>query len=203
MIVDLNLLKQCAPNVAPVTMNAIITTESKGKPWALGLNKGKKLKYQASSYEQAVAWANYLEANQYDFDIGLAQVNIRNVHKYGYKAYQLLDPCINLKVAGDILQKNYSQALNRSRSQQDALMKAISAYNTGNYQSGFRNGYVTRVVSSATGKRSPIYSSGSSYNIHASPVQKASKYVGSTSNNGRIKLTNIQINSGAVNVASN
>lgn len=152
MIVDLNLLQQCVPNVAPITMIAIINIESKGNPWALGLNKRKKLRYQAQSYEQAVAWANYLETHKYDFDIGIAQVNIRNVHKYGYRAYQLLDPCINLKVAGNILHKNYFQALANSTNEQNALMKAISAYNTGNYKSGFTNGYVRKVVYSVTRK---------------------------------------------------
>ncbi len=203
MFVDINLLQQCAPNVATITMAAIINTESRGKPWGIGLNRGKRLKYQPNSYEQAVAWVNYLEANRYDFDIGLAQVNIRNAHKYGYKAYQLLDQCTNVKVASDILQKNYSQALNRSINQQDALMKAISAYNTGNYQSGFRNGYVNRVVSNVQGHKAAAYvSRGSSY-FATKSVKKPSRYASLNSKNGKIKLTNIQINSGVVNVASN
>ncbi len=149
MLIDIPYIQHCAPNVAPTTMQAIIKTESKGNHLALGLNKGKRLRYQPQNYEQAASWANYLEANNYDFDIGVAQVNIRNAHKYGYKAYQLLDPCINIRVAGQILQKNYTQALGKSSSAQEALFKAISAYNTGNYHKGFSNGYVRKVVNNA------------------------------------------------------
>lgn len=144
------IIAQCAVNVAPSTMQAIITTESKSNPLAIGINKGYKLKYQPKSNDQAKAWVNYLEKNNYNFDVGLAQVNIKNIHKYGYKAVDALDPCINLKMASDILRKNYKNAISGSRNQTEALQKALSAYNTGNYQSGFRNGYVQKIYANAT-----------------------------------------------------
>lgn len=142
-------IHQCSPQVSPVTMQAIIRTESGGNPNAIGLNKGFKLKYPASSKNQATAWVNYLEKHQYNFDVGIAQVNIKNIHKYGYKAADALDPCINLKMAGDILLKNYQSAKSQSQNSSEALSKAISAYNTGNFSSGFNNGYVKKVYAAA------------------------------------------------------
>jgi type IV secretion system protein VirB1 len=144
------IIAQCAVNVAPSTMQAIITTESKSNPLAIGINKGYKLKYQPKSNDQAKAWVNYLEKNNFNFDVGLAQVNIKNIHRYGYKAADALNPCINLKMASDILRKNYKSAISGSRNQTEALQKALSAYNTGNYQSGFRNGYVQKIYANAT-----------------------------------------------------
>lgn len=143
------IILQCAINVAPSTMMAIIKTESRGNPLAVGINKGYRLQSQPKTTEQAAQWVTYLEKNNYNFDVGLAQINIKNIHKYGYKASDALDPCTNLKMASDILQKNYHGALNTSSSSHEALQKAISAYNTGNYNSGFRNGYVQKVYANA------------------------------------------------------
>ncbi len=150
ILIDLPVtITQCAPHVAVSTMLAIIKTESRFNTWAINLNRGHHLRYSAKSVIQAMAWVDYLEAHNYDFDVGLGQVNIRNVHKYGYKAREALDPCINLRIAGQILQRNYHQARKVSANSKEALYKAISAYNTGNYHSGFHNGYVQKVVNNA------------------------------------------------------
>jgi type IV secretion system protein VirB1 len=153
MVIDLpQYIHQCASHVAENTMMAIIKTESNGNPLAIGLNRGYKLLYQPRDYNQAREWVNYLEAHGYNFDIGIAQVNIKNIHKFGYKATDALNPCINLRIGSDIIQKNYLNALPSSKNQQEALYKAISSYNTGNNQSGFYNGYVKKVVYNANGR---------------------------------------------------
>ncbi len=146
---DLALYEQCAPNVAKATMQAIVKTESRGNPLAIGLNKGYKLKYPAKDLAQAKKWVQYLEQNKFNFDVGLAQVNIKNIHKYGYKAEDALDPCLNLQLASQILKLNYRTALSQSSSSEEALSKAISAYNTGNFSRGFSNGYVGKVYANA------------------------------------------------------
>ena len=142
-------INQCAPKIAQSTMQAIIKTESNSNYLAIGINRGYKLKYQATTLKQAQAWVTYLETNNYNFDVGLGQINIKNIHKYGYKAIDALDPCTNLKIASDILQKNYVHARNQSVNNSTALQKAISAYNTGNYHAGFTNGYVQKVYTNA------------------------------------------------------
>jgi type IV secretion system protein VirB1 len=140
-------IARCAPLVATSTMKAIIATESHGNHLAIGINYGYKLRYQPKNIDQATAWVNYLVKHRYNLDIGLAQVNIKNVYKYGYKPVDMLDPCNNLKVAAQILHVNYHRAYIRdSGNKQVALLQAISAYNTGNYQSGFTNGYVQKVL---------------------------------------------------------
>ncbi|MBP9741780.1 MAG: lytic transglycosylase domain-containing protein [Burkholderiales bacterium] len=154
MILDVPYyIHQCVPYVAENTMLAIIKTESKFNPLAIGLNKGFRLMYQPQNLAQARSWATYLEKHGYNFDVGITQVNIKNIHKYGYSAIDALDPCLNMKLGGKILQSGYIKALRTSRNKQEALYKAISAYNTGNYHSGFRNGYVQKVVYNASGNR--------------------------------------------------
>lgn len=137
-------INQCVNPIHKVVMQAIVKVESSGNPLAIGLNKGFKLQMQPKDEKQAQAWVEYLEKNDYNFDVGLGQVNIKNIHKYGYKAKDLIDPCLNLKIASDILDKNYQVALSSDNSAK-ALQKAISAYNTGNFSSGFYNGYVSKV----------------------------------------------------------
>ena len=150
-MIDLPLLiQQCVPSIVQASMQAIIRVESNNNPLALNINKGYKLQFQPQSDGQANKWIKYLENNHYNFDIGLAQVNIKNIHKYGYKAIDLLDPCTNLKLGSKILVENYNNALPSSKSSDEALQKAISAYNTGNFYTGFSNGYVNKVYTYAS-----------------------------------------------------
>lgn len=146
MLELLNLIQQCVTPQHQVVMSAIVKVESSGKPLAIGLNKGYRLQTQPKDEAQAKAWVEYLEKNNYNFDVGLGQVNIKNIHKYGYKASDMLEPCLNLKISSDILDKNYKLAAT-SANDADAIKKAISAYNTGNFSSGFKNGYVAKVTS--------------------------------------------------------
>lgn len=153
MLIDISTLHKCYPNVSPTTMYAIIKTESNFNPLALNLNSsGKHLKYQAKNLKQATAWAEYLEKLGYNFDVGLGQINIKNIHKYGYHAKDLFEPCLNLKLAAYILQQNYTKAKSGANNSGSALYMAISAYNTGNYHTGFTNGYVSRVIKNAPPK---------------------------------------------------
>ena len=100
---------------------------------------------QPKNESQAIAWVKYLEKNNYNFDVGISQVNIKNIHNYGYTASDMLDPCLNLKIASEIFAKSHDLALSSSNNA-NALQQAISAYNTGNFSSGFKNGYVAKVT---------------------------------------------------------
>lgn len=149
MLIDsvavINLAKQCSPTVAPTTMLTLVKTESGRNPLAIGLN-GARLLAQPKDETQAIAWIRYLDKNNYNFDVGLGQVNIKNIRKYKLQPEQLLNPCLNLKISGEILTKNYMVAKKNTIDPQYALRKALSMYNTGNQQSGFNNGYVGRIL---------------------------------------------------------
>ncbi len=147
IIADLTALaKRCSPTVAPQTMVTLVKTESRGNPWAIGLN-GAMLRYQPKTESQAVAWVKYLDKNNYNFDVGLGQINIKNIRKAKLKPEQLItNPCLNLKISGEILTQNYLQAKKTTADPQLALRKALSMYNTGNQYAGFNNGYLQRIL---------------------------------------------------------
>ena len=53
--------------------------------------------------------------------------------------------CKNLSAAALILQDNFTRASVKEGASQQALKKALSAYNTGDFARGVKNGYVQKV----------------------------------------------------------
>lgn len=147
----LTLVMVCAPFVSSNTMMAIIGHESRGNPWALGV-KGYSFQ-KPVDYSTAVNEAKRLIAKGASVDMGLMQVNSRTMVNLGLTVEQVYDPCSNVYAGGVVLTRNYVKASEQFSDPQSALQAALSAYNTGNFRSGFKNGYVRLVLNQA--QRSP------------------------------------------------
>ena len=143
----LGLASQCAPNVAAQTVLAIVQTESQGNLFALNVNGARQPPRQLSAADAASTARRYIAAG-YSVDLGLGQINSRNMRKLGLTWETVFDPCTNIAALGQILSQNY-QAVIDGRHPQAALRLAISLYNTGSPSRGFRNGYVAKVVGNA------------------------------------------------------
>ena len=141
------LASQCAPTVAPQTVAAIVQTESHGRPLALNVNGGSQPSPQANAASAAATAKRYIAAG-YSVDLGLGQINSRNMRWLGLTWDTVFDPCTNIAALGRVLTQNYSAAIT-GRDPQTALRIALSLYNTGSSSRGFRNGYVAKVVGSA------------------------------------------------------
>lgn len=147
---DFNQIAQdCVPWVSPRTLAAIVRPESGFNPLAIGINGGARLARQPVSVQEAVVTAKWLIANGYNIDVGAGQVNVKNLKAYGLSIDDAFDPCKNLAVSGSILYWNYQSALKKYPNTQDALRAAISAYNTGSFERGFKNGYVQKVINAS------------------------------------------------------
>lgn len=131
-------------------MTAIVRVESGGNPLAMNVNGSQHLARQPANKNEAVRWASWLLARGYSVDMGLAQVNSRNLPRLGVSAEQMFEPCDNLNSGARILAENYSDAAQRFGPGKQALHAALSAYNTGNYRSGIANGYVAKVTVAAS-----------------------------------------------------
>ena len=141
----MTLAQQCAPRVSPATMAAIVRTESSFNPYAIGVVHARLLR-QPASLEEATATVRALEAGGWDYSVGLAQVNRANWSRYGMSVQNAFDPCLNLAAGAAILQGCYAQA-RKSRSEvQGALRASLSCYASGDFATGYRTGYVQRVV---------------------------------------------------------
>lgn len=145
------LIQRCAPNVAPQTISAVMRTESGGNPLAININYKKgRLARKPHSMVEAIGWSKWLIERGYNIDMGLMQINSRNMARFGMTVEQIFDPCTNIYVGSLILTENYVRASDKYGKGQNALFASLSAYNTGHFQRGFRNGYVHRVVRNAS-----------------------------------------------------
>ncbi|MFP3709722.1 lytic transglycosylase domain-containing protein [Paraburkholderia sp. SIMBA_009] len=143
------IAQQCAPAVAPQTLAAVAHVESSFNPYAIGV-VGGKLERQPRNKAEAVATARELERLGYNFSLGAVQVNRYNLAKYGETYDTVFDLCRNLRAGAAILQDCYTRAKPIYRNDQKALRAAFSCYYSGNYVTGFRQGYVQKVVLAAT-----------------------------------------------------
>jgi type IV secretion system protein VirB1 len=141
------LASQCAPNVAPQTVLAIVLTESRGRPFAVNVNGAVQPAAPTSAASAAATAQRYIAAG-YSVDLGLGQINSRNMRWLGLTWDTVFDPCTNIAALGAVLTSNYTSAKS-GRDPQTALRVALSMYNTGSQTRGFRNGYVAKVVANA------------------------------------------------------
>ncbi|KFX63317.1 lytic transglycosylase [Paraburkholderia fungorum] len=147
------LAQQCAPQISLSTMAAIVRTESDFNPYAIGVVHGR-LAHQPASEDEAVATVNALERGGWNFSVGLAQVNRSNWPAYGLGERSAFDPCRNLAAGAAILQGCFELARQaRARASIDAqsdLRASLSCYASGDFSTGYRTGYVQRVVGNAS-----------------------------------------------------
>lgn len=151
----ITLVMVCAPFVSNNTMLAVIQQESRGNPWAIGVNGGQRFT-KASNYSEAVTESTRLISSGANIDMGLMQINSKTMVNLGLTVEQVFDPCTNVYAGGTVLTRNYVQASKTHPTDQAALQAALSAYNTGNFSKGFKNGYVNSVLKHAV-KTYPNY----------------------------------------------
>jgi type IV secretion system protein VirB1 len=155
MILDpaavVSLAARCAPAVAPATLLALARVESGLNPLAIGVNHSPAKVPPPRSTSQAIELATSLTAAGENVDLGLAQINSANLKRLGLTIKAAFDPCRNLAAGATILRTAYAAARQHAADDQAALRAALSIYNTGDHLRGLRNGYVARVVMSATG----------------------------------------------------
>jgi type IV secretion system protein VirB1 len=145
----LALAAQCAPTVAPETLLSVVQVESQFEPLAIGVNGLPRITVGPTSVEDAVAKAGALIAAGRSVDLGLAQINSKNLGWLGLSLREVFEPCTNLRAAARILQDGYAHSNAWRVGEQAALKTALSYYNTGHPTRGFNNGYVGKVTSAS------------------------------------------------------
>lgn len=141
-------LSRCAPEVGSRTLAAVIRVESGGHPWVINSNTQKR-SWRFDTKAAAESVAHQLIARGDSIDIGLAQINSRNLRGLGLGVSQVLDICTNIKAGAYILGNCYALATRKGSIApgQQALLHALSCYNTGSLWAG--RSYASRVVAAA------------------------------------------------------
>jgi type IV secretion system protein VirB1 len=140
------LSQQCAPGIALEAIVPQIHVESHFNELAIGVNNGPKV--HARSLADAVTLATrYIQAG-YSVDLGLAQINSKNLPRLGLTVEQAFDACTSLRAAETVLTESYN-SISDGRNQTDAIEATWSLYNSGSTTRGMRNGYVRKVWNAA------------------------------------------------------
>ncbi|MCL1960986.1 MAG: lytic transglycosylase domain-containing protein, partial [Desulfovibrionaceae bacterium] len=142
MLPGLEMMVGC-PNLAipAEVMRHVVSVESGANPFAIGVVGGRLVR-QPQNLDEAVATANMLEAQGYNYSLGLAQINRVNFSKYGFDTpAKAFDICANLSAGANILANCYRDA-------GGDWGKAFSCYYSGNFVTGFLQGYVRKIYNS-------------------------------------------------------
>lgn len=123
----LGLAATCAPGVAPETLAAVARAESGFDTLAINVNGPGGGRVRPAGAADAVVRARTLIAAGRSVDLGLMQVNSRNLGWLGLSVEDAFDPCRSIAAGARVL-------------------TAFSGYNTGSPSRGFANGYVARVL---------------------------------------------------------
>ena len=151
------------PNLAVPArlMYHVAQVESGANRYAIGVVGGRLLR-QPASLDEAIATARSLEAQGYNFSVGVAQVNHANLKKYGLDTYEkAFSICGNLLAGSRILAQCYADA-------GGVWGKAFSCYYSGDFITGYRDGYVQRVLTSLS--RGGAVGQGSEVTGAAAPI---------------------------------
>jgi type IV secretion system protein VirB1 len=126
----LALVMQCSPGLDPKLLTGFAQQESGYDPLALHINKMPPgwLQPHASSAADATQIAAKFVSAGYSVDLGMMQINSKNLGLLGLGLAEAFDPCRSIAAAGKLI----------------ALM---SRYNTGSPTAGIQNGYASALVS--------------------------------------------------------
>ena len=134
----------CAPLVDPSTAHALVAVESGFNPHAIGVVGGALVR-QPRNRAEALATARALEADNWNFSVGLAQINLHNLQRLGLSLETAFDPCLNLAGMQAVLTECFERTGPRQADRQRSLRQALSCYYSGDFTTGFRHGYVRKV----------------------------------------------------------
>jgi type IV secretion system protein VirB1 len=148
--VFLALALACAPQVHADTARALVSVESAFNPWAIGIVGGALVR-QPRNRAEALATAKALRDAGWNFSVGLSQINVGNFDRLGLTVDSAFEPCANLAAMQTVLAECFDRASGSASKAVDqvALRRALSCYYSGNFDTGFRHGYVRKVVVAA------------------------------------------------------
>lgn len=140
------LAAACGPWVHVDTLAAVAQAESGLDPLAIGdATAGRS--HSPRSAATAVAQATALLRQGHSLDLGLMQLNSATLARLGLGVADAFEPCRNIAAGARVLAGGF--APQGGEDGQQALVRALSRYNTGSPERGVANGYVARVQAAA------------------------------------------------------
>jgi type IV secretion system protein VirB1 len=127
----LSLAALCGRLVDPDMTLRVIAVESRGHAYAVHDNTTAR-HYYPETLQEAVRLSTNLIETGHHLDLGLMQINYEAwLRPTAFPIERALDPCTNITLGTTILSADYTQALTRSTTPNDALLRSLSLYNSG------------------------------------------------------------------------
>jgi len=143
VMLALQIAHACAGQQADAwTMLALAHAESGLRPWVMHVNGQGGGLIEARSASEAAALARRLIAQGHSVDMGISQINNRNLVRLGMSVEEAFEPCSAMAAGAHLLAQGYRRG---NGPPQVRLRQALSIYNTGDPARGFTNGYVHAV----------------------------------------------------------
>ena len=145
-MIDTLFIEQCKnPTVPTAIVRMIVQEESSKNPYAVNVNKDGKsfISFIPKTKDEAIKIAqSYINAG-FSVDVGYMQLNSDNFKQLNTTLENALEPCKNIYLSSTIFY-NFYKDTSKKDSSITRVQKSLSAYNTGSYELGFKNGYVAK-----------------------------------------------------------
>ena len=145
-MIDTLFIEQCKnPTVPTAIVRMIVQEESSKNPYAVNVNKDGKsfISFIPKTKDEAITIAqSYINAG-FNVDVGYMQLNSDNFKQLNTTLENALEPCKNIYLSSTIFY-NFYKDTSKKDSSITRVQKSLSAYNTGSYELGFKNGYVAK-----------------------------------------------------------
>ncbi|MCW0018929.1 transglycosylase SLT domain-containing protein [Rhizobium sp. BT-226] len=123
-----DLAQNCAPVVEVRMLAAVISLESRFKPFDIRINSGPPLERQPASKAEAIELATSLAADHQDIQIGLGGIGMEELRKLKLSISDAFDPCLNLKATATLLNSYYRLALYAGAGPKQAEKVMLQSY---------------------------------------------------------------------------
>jgi type IV secretion system protein VirB1 len=130
-------------------MQSLVHQESAFNPYAIGMDAKQGAVKQPTNLAEAVETVQKLKKEGRSFSVGLAQIHISNLERYGMTWEQAFEPCVNLHTSELILWDFYKQALKSGYEDSGALWAMLRGYNSGNIHAPVSNKYASDILNRA------------------------------------------------------
>lgn len=145
-MIDTLFIEQCKnPTVPTAIVRMIVQEESSKNPYAVNVNKDGRsfISFIPKTKDEAITIAqSYINAG-FSVDVGYMQLNSDNFKQLNTTLENALEPCKNIYLSSTIFY-NFYKDTSKKDSSITRVQKSLSAYNTGSYELGFKNGYVAK-----------------------------------------------------------
>ena len=145
-MLDSLFIEQCKNPVVPTQIvKMIVQEESSKNPYSINVNKDGKsfVSFTPKTKDEAIKIAQtYINAG-FSVDVGYMQLNSDNFELFNTTLEKAIEPCQNLFCASTVYY-NFFKNTSKESPKIQRVKQSLSAYNTGSYELGFKNGYVAK-----------------------------------------------------------